>query len=110
VLQNASRLLTLLMLGFAVMGFIQVPVFGKSGLNHVRDFLRSEPAQTAGTEIERSLSQMHLKLENELAQRSDGEPTSATDTAVSEAAQDDEPATLSRHARRSENRPRSRAR
>ena len=60
---TAKRIITLVVLGFAFLGFVGVPIFEKTGYEHLRDFLDSPTAKEAGDEIEQQFESFQKELE-----------------------------------------------
>lgn len=52
-----------MILGFALLGFLGVPIFEKTGYEHLRDFLASPTAQEAGEELGNTLEELQSELE-----------------------------------------------
>lgn len=52
-----------MILGFALLGFLGVPIFEKTGYEHLRDFLASPTAQEAGEELGNTLDELQSELE-----------------------------------------------
>jgi hypothetical protein len=52
LIRSIKQILGLVTLGFAVLGFVHVPIFGASGLDHAKTFLASEEATEIKEELE----------------------------------------------------------
>jgi hypothetical protein len=68
---TAKRIITLVVLGFAVLGFVGVPIFEKTGYEHLRDFLGSPTAKEASSEIEGHIESFQKELDAREKKRSE---------------------------------------
>lgn len=68
---TAKRIITLVVLGFALLGFVGVPIFEKTGYEHLRDFLNSETAKETGDEIEQRIESFQHELDAREKQRAE---------------------------------------
>lgn len=66
MLSSAKRLLSLIVLGFALLGFVSVPLGEKSGLAHVRDLVASTKFKDARAKITDEFKTAQEKLITEL--------------------------------------------
>lgn len=69
ILASGKQLLSIVVCGFALMGFIAVPISDQSAYEHLRDFLASEKAQTAGREISESVDEVRDQIAREFERR-----------------------------------------
>lgn len=71
MLSTLKQVLGLLILGFAVMGFVAVPLEGKTGLEHARHFWAQPETQDAAQTLKAGVSEAATELEAEMNRPSD---------------------------------------
>jgi hypothetical protein len=64
MIASARRIFSLLTLGFAVMGFVAVPIFDKPALKHVSDFLARPDVKEAEAKARKDLEDWGRKFED----------------------------------------------